>query len=107
MTWGKIITNVIVLLVTLVLLVKFFFDSHIFIRDFLLFWIFVLAAITSISAAALKKKWSWPLLTILYAIMIINFIYLYFNAVYKSLFWYLTAVFFAIIGFLVSTASIK
>lgn len=104
---GKILTHVIILFATLTLLIKLFFNSQIFIREFILFFIFSFIAIISIGALSFSKRWSHPLLTILYALIIINFVYIYFNTLNKSLFWFLVAGLFSVIGFLVSVSSIE
>jgi len=105
MSGGKLITFSIILLVNFIIEILFTFKSHIFIREFILFWIFFIAAIVLLTG--LNKRWSAPWFTVFFSLQLLNFIYLYNNLVSRHTFLFIIALFFSALGLLISAASIK
>jgi len=107
MSGGKLITFSIILLVNFIIEIFFTFNSHIFIREFILFWIFFIASVVLLFGIGANAKWSAPWFAVFFSLQLLNFIYLYNNLVNMHNIIFIAALFFSALGLLIAAAFIK
>jgi len=106
MSGGKVIGYSIVLLITFIIEIFLSFRSTIFVREFIIFWIFFIAAIILLFGMGINARWAGALFTVFFALNIINFIHLNNNTLESQTLLFLIALIFSVIGLLVSVFSI-
>ena len=107
MSGGKLIAFSIILFVNFIIEIFFTFKSSIFIREFILFWIFFFASIILLFGISSKSRWAYPGFAVFFALQFLNFIYLYYNLTGKHNILPLIALFFSSVGFLIAVYSIS
>jgi len=106
MNGGKLITYSIILLISFIAEIFMFFRSQVFIREFVLFWIFFLAAIILLLGVGRNRRWAAPWITVYFALNILNFIYLNSNTIERHATLFIAALIVSVIGLLVALGSI-
>src|SRR3989344_7129066 len=103
MSWGKFATLSIVLLLGFISLIKFVFSPifDVFIREFILIGILLVAAVILLAGVAAHKQWAYGWFILFFAFMVLNLLYVYAHAD-RSLLLLIGALAVNFIGFLVA-----